>query len=373
MLEDQRSGPECLGAVPQGRHREGGGLADHRHRVPDQAPADRIQKELSQPGQRASHHDHLGVDQVRHVAERASDGEAGVVHDAQGGGVPGDGLADDVLRRQGPVLAAAQELDHGGGGGDGLQAAPVAAAADQPVFVDGGMADLTGDPHVAVVGCPVEDQAGADARADLEEHQVANAAVGSPGDLGQRAQVGVVVQENRELQGFFEALQDVDAHPFGQDGSLRHGSRAPVDGAGNADAGAHQGGAFHAAVSQQPVQHADRCGDAFLGVVAEGEQDGFLGNDVVAERGEDHPQVPAAEVDSDGDGPVAVQPDVQGAPPGAGDGLGGRQSGVLHDLDDVGDRGRGKAGLAGQFGLRGRAGQEAFDDPLLVQVPERGL
>ena len=200
MLEDQSRGPEGLGAVAQGRHGEGGCLADDRHRMADQAAPDGVQQQVAEPGQRAAHHDDFGVDQVGHVAQGAADGQAGVVHHAQRGGVPVQGLADDVPGRERPVLAAAQELDHGGGGGDGFQAAAVAAAADQAVLVDGGMADFAGDADVAVVGHAVEDQARADARADLEEHQVADAAVRPPGDLGQGAQIGVIVHEYGQFQ-----------------------------------------------------------------------------------------------------------------------------------------------------------------------------
>ena len=186
-------------------------------------------------------------------------------------------------------------------------------------------------------------------------------------------EIGVVVHEDREIQRFLEALQDVDAHPFGQDGALRHRPRAAVDGAGNADAGSDDGAAFHAAVGQEPVQQSDGGGDALLGVVAQGEQDRFLGDHVIAQGGQHDAQVPAAEVDSDGDGPVAVEPDVQGPPAGAGNRFGGGQPGVLHDLDDVRDRRRGEAGLPCEFRLRGRSGEKAFDDPLLVQMPECGL
>ena len=253
----------------------------------------------------------------------------------------------------GLLLAAAQQLDHGGGGGDGFQAAAVPAAADQAVLVDGGVADFAGDPDVAVVRHAVEDQARADARSDLEEHQVADPAVRPPRHLGQGAEIGVVVHEDGEFEGFLEALQDVDAHPFGQDRALRHGAGAAVDGAGDSDAGTHHGAALHAAVRQQSVQQADGGLDAFLGVVAEGKQHGLLGDDVVAEGGEDHAQVPAAEVDADGHGAVAVEPDVQCPPPGAGDRLGGGEAGVLHDFDDVGHRGGGQAGLPRQLGLGG--------------------
>ena len=176
------------------------------------------------------------------------------------------------------------------------------------------------------------------------------------------------------VKGFLEALEDVDAHPFGQDGALRHGSRAPVDGARESRRRHPPGRCVpRRCPAEQPVQHPDGGVDAFLGVVAQGKQDRFLGDHVVTERGEHHAQVPPAEVDADGDGAVAVEPDVQGAPPGAGGRLGGGQPGLLHDPDDVGDRGRGEAGLPGQLRLGGRARQEAFDDPLLVQMPEGGL
>ena len=75
-----------------------------------------------------------------------------------------------------------------------------------------------------------------------------------------------------ENEGLFEAVEDVDAHPFGQDGALRDGAGPAVDGAGDSDAGTHHGAAFHSAVRQQFVEQADGGLDALLGVVAEGQQ-----------------------------------------------------------------------------------------------------
>ena len=72
-----------------------------------------------------------------------------------------------------------------------------------------------------------------------------------------------------------------------------------------------------------------------LGLVAQWKHDGFLGDDVVAEGGQDHPEVPPSEVDSDGDSAVAVQADVQCAAAGAGDGFCRCKAGVQHDFDDV--------------------------------------
>src|SRR5687767_7108435 len=119
------------------------------------------------------------------------------------------------------------------------------------------MADFTGDAHVPVVRRAIEDEPGADARSDLHEHEVADAAVGPPGDFRECAKIGVVVYENGELQRVFKMLQDVDANPFGQDGALRHGARPTVDGTWDSDAGTHYRAALHSAVLQQLGKQCD--------------------------------------------------------------------------------------------------------------------
>ena len=65
-------------------------------------------------------------------------------------------------------MGAAQQVDERAGGGDGLQAAAVAAAADDAVGVDEHVAELAGQPGAAAVQAAVEDQPGADAGGDLQ-------------------------------------------------------------------------------------------------------------------------------------------------------------------------------------------------------------
>jgi hypothetical protein len=211
----------------------------------------------------------------------------------------------------------------------------------QPVFVDGGVADFAGDADVAVVRVAVEDQARADARADLEEHQVADAAV-RPHVTSDRAPRFASLSMNT---GNWSASSGVP------------GCRCPPIRAGSPLAPRCRSGgrwgrgcrrrhpprrALHSASPASSFQQGDGGLDAFLGLVAQGQEHRFLGDDVVAERGEDHPQVAPAEVDSHRHGTVAVEPDVQCAPSGTGGGLRGGQPGILHDFDDVGHRCRGQ-------------------------------
>ncbi len=189
----------------------------------------------------------------------------------------------------------------------------------------------------------------------------------------QAPEIGVVVNEDGKLQRLFQVLQDVDAHPLRQDRALRNGSRAPVNGAGNSDAGTHHGGPLYAAFPQQLVQQGHCRLDAVLRLVAQWQHHGFLGYHAVAQGGQDHAEVPPAEVDANSHGAVAVEPHVEGAAAGTGNRFRGREAGVQHDLDDVGDRRRGEACLPGEFSLGGRPAAQAFDDALLVQLPQCGL
>ncbi|MFK4640094.1 hypothetical protein ABIA52_002983 [Paenarthrobacter histidinolovorans] len=242
-------------------------------------------------------------------------------------------------------LAAAQQLDHGGGGRYRFEATPVPAAAHETVFMDRRVADFPGDADVAVVGESVEDEARTDARADLEEHQVGDAAVWSPRYFGQGAEIGVVINKDRAIECFLQPVEDVDAHPLGKDGALRDGTGPAVDRARNTGPGAHHGCSVDAVFAEQFLQQPDSCGDALFRLVPQGQLDVVLGNHVVAQGGQNHPQVAASEVDSDGDSPVAVQPHVGCAAAGARGRFRRHQACVLHDFDDVGDGGSGEPGL----------------------------
>lgn len=195
----------------------------------------------------------------------------------------------------------------------------------------------------------------------------------TPGHFGQGPEVGVVIDDDGDVEDFFDTFLQVQSHPFGQDGSLGDRSAAAVDGAGDAHAGTDQGAAVEVVLGQQFGDEPSCCGDAFFALVPEGENDRSLGDDVVIQRGEDHAQVATAEVDADPDGPVVEESHVQGSASRTGGGLGVDEAGGLHELHDIGDGGRGQPGLPGEFGLGGGAGEQAIDQTLLVQMAQRGL
>ena len=78
-------------------------------------------------------------------------------------------------------------------GRDRLEAAAIAAAADDAVRVHLDVTDLAGEAGGAVVEAPADDEPGADAGAEADVDDVGEAAAGAEGRLGERAQVRVVV------------------------------------------------------------------------------------------------------------------------------------------------------------------------------------
>ena len=95
-------------------------------------------------------------------------------------------------------MARAQERHQRRARGERLEAAAVAAAADRAVLVDEHVPDLPGRAAVPVVRAAVDDQAGADARGHLHVGGRAGVAPGAERDLGERAEVGVVVEVDRD-------------------------------------------------------------------------------------------------------------------------------------------------------------------------------
>ncbi len=71
-----------------------------------------------------------------------------------------------------------------------------------------------------------------------------------PRDLGERAEIGVVVNVYGKIEGFLQPFENLDPHPFGQDGTLCHSPGTAVDGAGYASARANHRAAVHSAFEQ---------------------------------------------------------------------------------------------------------------------------
>ena len=222
---------------------------------------------------------------ARRVREVAADDQqlrVEHVHERRGGladRAPGVGdhapAAEVALARQphdrAPVeavaVAAPQQLGQRVGAGDGLQAAAVAAAADRAVGVDEHVAELAGEALRAAVQAAVEHQPGADARRDHQVDEVLGVAPGAERGLGQRGEVGVVVDEDRQLEPAVHLVGGGDADPAGQDrgraddagrrggsgraGTCRRRSRAPASTPASASTSPHElGGGVEALVGE---------------------------------------------------------------------------------------------------------------------------
>src|SRR5207248_8344021 len=125
---------------------------------------------------------------------------------------PADGVA--LFRHgqdsgEGKLATAGPDQPHDGvGGGDRLQAAPVAAVTQRAVLVDGGVPDLTGGPTDAVVETAVDDQAGPDAAGGLDVDHVLRPLGGADRELGERTQIGVVVDLDRQTELLLHLVPD---------------------------------------------------------------------------------------------------------------------------------------------------------------------
>ncbi len=181
-----------------------------------------------------------------------------------------------------------------------LEAAALAAAADRALLLDDRVADLAGHPCRSVEQPAVHDQPGADAGRDLQVGGVAAAGRRAPVELGQRAEVGVVVHVDRQLEPRRERLRRSDSHPAGQDRGRPHAPRAHVDRPGQAEAYADHVAARDARLGQHLLDQLRGRVEAGLGGVVGLHGALGLGEDRVAEVGGGHAQVALAEVDADG-------------------------------------------------------------------------
>ena len=334
----------------------------------------RVQQDAAEAGERAADHDEFGIEQVADVGQCPPHRQPGILDHAEGGRVSVQGDPDNVLGADRGVAAVAEQIDHGGRGRDGLQAAAVAATADDAVFGHRGMADLARDPDVAVIEFAVEDQACTDTGSNFQERKVLRVLVRAPADVRERAQIRIVVHEHVGAEAFLQPGQQVDAHPFGQDGAVDHGAGPAVDRPGDAGTDAEHRAGGDRMFIQQPLDQPGGGVDALLGVVAEGKFDGVRGKQPVVQAHQHHLHVPAAEIHSDGDGAAAVDPDRQRPAAGTGGRCGADQSVFGHGLDDVGHGGGGQPGVPGQLRLRQRAaGHQRLQDPLAVPLPQGAL
>ncbi len=267
-----------------------------------------------------------------------------------------------------------EQVQQVAGADEGLQAAPVAAAADRAGLVQGDVADLARGAARAPVDLPVDHQARADAAGHLDVGEVAQAPAGAPDQLAEGAEVGVVVDVHRHAEALGQLAAGGDAGPAGQD---RGGAQRPglhVDRAGHAQAHADHLVRTEAGLREQPLDQGLGPVEALRGRDVDVHRGALLGEDPVGEVADRDPQVGVAEIDPHHDARVTAERDAAGAP-SAGGGVGHHDGAALLQFsDDVGHRGRRESGPAGDLGLGQRAGHpHRAEDSFQVGPVQRGL
>ncbi len=248
----------------------------------------------------AAHHEQLGVEHVHHRRHDLSERAPGIVDRPPAGGVAVARRRQHRLDRQVVAVGGAQPVDQRARARHGLQAAAVAAPADDPARVDEHVAELAGEAAGAPVEPAVEDEPGADPRGDLEVDQVAGVAPGAERRLGQRAEVRVVVDHHRDVEPAAHLGLRGHADPARQDRRPAHDALAGLDRPGQAHAGADHRGAVDAGVGERLLDELRRGVQALLRVMVGVERLRPLGQDRRGEVGHRHAQVRVAEVDPDG-------------------------------------------------------------------------
>ena len=231
-----------------------------------------------------------------------------------------------------------------------LEAAAVPAAADRPALVDQHVADLARHAAAATVRAAVDDQSRADARRHHHVDRVAGVAGGAERDLGERAEVGVVVEMHRQVAEAPAHLgRDGETLPAGEDRGRADGAAVVVDRPGQRHADADHVRGAEAGLLEQVLDELGGGVERALGVVVDVLGPHRLGEHGAREVGDRGVDAVVAEVDADDRARGAIEREQRRRPPGghAGRGVG---VGVLDDQPvrlEVGYKARdGRAGEA---------------------------
>src|SRR5205823_4407034 len=156
----------------------------------------RLHEQIAGGAEAATDNHALRVEEIAQARGGAPDGGAGVGDHPGATEVAALGELEHLPKVEVGAVAAAQRVDDPLLAGERLEAAAVAAAADQAVLVEDHVPDLARGAVAPAVDVALEVQACADARRDLEVGDLGEAATGPEGDLGERAEIGVVVGEH---------------------------------------------------------------------------------------------------------------------------------------------------------------------------------
>ena len=257
-----------------------------------------VEQQVAGLGEVAADDEALRVEQVEHERRGAADDPAGVGDHAP--------AAEVALVRQAQHLgdgqvavAAAQHLEQRAGRGGRLEAAAVAAAADGALGVDEDVAELAGHAAGAAVEPPAEDQPRADAGRELEVDEVRRAASRAVGQLGQRAEVRVVVDADRDVEPPPHLLAGGHADPARAGSPRSRQRRRRARRAGQPEAGADHARALDAGLGERLADQVERHVEALVRRVVDVHRRRALGEDVRRQVADGHAHVAVAEVDAE--------------------------------------------------------------------------
>ena len=207
---------------------------------------------------------------------------------------------------------------HQGGASDvHLQAAAVAAAAQLAAGDDRGVADLARGPAGPPEQPPLVHDARADTGRGLEVDHLGAAPPGAPDGLGERTEVGVVVDPHGQAELTRELVGRHPAEPARQDAGAADGALG-IQRRGDTEPDAEHVDAVRGQPEQQAVQNVRDSPDRLVGPVVHVEPVIVLGQHPVSEVSDDHPQVTTADVDADGQPGGRLEHDPGGRSPGDG-------------------------------------------------------
>jgi hypothetical protein len=332
--------------------------------------------EFRGPANSAAEHDQLRVDDGDDRADRLGHQPRLFGHDRLGALVAGRGGFEDAARGDRTAhTSSTRGPDDARGRGRRLKCPALARL----VLVGARAAgqrherDLPGHTVRAAQQLAADDEAHADARADMHEGEVVDLPAVAQSAFGQGGGVHVVLHHQRWPERLPQPGQRRRAVPAAQPASEFHGVAARIVDAGTADHGLSDGRTGHARVLAQQTGQLDQFGDPGPDAGGVGSQRG-PGPDLAGQVSDRAADVLVPEVQAEhepGVGPDLVQP-------GRATGHAGPlsrdadQASPLHVVQGQGHGGLGQAGDTGQLGPRaGTALADVLHQQLLVHRPDQ--
>ena len=239
------------------------------------------------------------------------------------------------------------------------------------------MSDLTRRAGRAAEQAPVDHDPRPDAGRRFDVGEVGTVAARAPGQLGQGAEVRVVLDLDRNPQALLHLRRDAEPNPARQDGGRSGGATRRVDGARDTHAGAQHGRAVDADLGQDLRKHRCRDVKSSTGFAIYVQVRPMFGEHVVAEVGHGDRHMAVPEVDADHDPRWVAKHELHPWPPASGVARPGVHVGDQALVLELVDQGRyrrpGKAGGPRDIGLADPAVHpQDLHHALAVAMPQPG-